>query len=82
MLIAKAERKGRKKEEVYEITEWLTSYSEDDIDMALSSEMSYGDFFLNADEFEKLLEGKAPSPQRIGTVGEFCGGARVSIYLP
>lgn len=50
--------------------------------MALSSEMSYGDFFLNADEFEKLLEGKAPSPQRIGTVGEFCGGARVSIYLP
>ena len=39
MLIAKAERKGRKKEEVYEITEWLTGYSEDDIDMALSSEM-------------------------------------------
>ena len=35
-----------------------------------------------ADEFEKLLEGKAPSPQKIGTVGEFCGGARVSIYLP
>ena len=30
----------------------------------------------------KNIEGKAPSPQRIGTVGEFCGGARVSIYLP
>ena len=26
MLIAKAERKGRKKEEVYEITKWLTGY--------------------------------------------------------
>ena len=36
MLIAKAERKGRKKEEVYEITEWLTGYSEDNIDNALA----------------------------------------------
>jgi len=27
MLIAKAERKGRTREEVYEITEWLTGYS-------------------------------------------------------
>ena len=60
MLIAKAERKGRKKEEVYEITEWLTGYSEDDIDMALSSEMSYGDFFLNAPTLNpnrKLIKG-------------------------
>ena len=35
-----------------------------------------------ADEFEKLLEGNVPSPQRIGTVGEYRGGARVSVYLP
>lgn len=40
------------------------------------------DFAEKYASFEKLLEGKAPSPQRIGTVGEFCGGARVSIYLP
>ena len=60
MIIAKAESKGRKKEEVYEITELLTGYSEDDIDMALSSEMSYGDFFLNAPTLNpnrKLIKG-------------------------
>lgn len=60
MLIAKAERKGRKKEEVYEITEWLTGYSEADIGNALGSEMSYGDFFLNAPSLNpnrKLIKG-------------------------
>lgn len=64
MLIAKAERKGRKKEEVYEITEWLTGYSEDSIDNALASEMTYGDFFLNA---------PAPNPNRKLIKGVICG---------
>ncbi len=60
MLIAKAERKGRKKEEVYEITEWLTGYSEDRIDNALASGMTYGEFFLNApllNPNRKLIKG-------------------------
>ena len=60
MLIAKAERKGRTKEEVYEITEWLTGYSEDNIDNALASEMTYGEFFLNAPALNpnrKLIKG-------------------------
>ncbi len=60
MLIAKAERKGRTKEEAYEITEWLTGYSKDDIDKALDSEMTYGDFFLNAPALNpnrKLIKG-------------------------
>ena len=60
MLIAKAERKGRIKEEVYEITEWLTGYSEDNIDNALASEMTYGEFFLNAPALNpnrKLIKG-------------------------
>ena len=60
ILIAKAERKGRKKEEVYEITEWLTGYSEDNIDNALASEMTYGEFFLNAPALNpnrKLIKG-------------------------
>ena len=60
MLIAKVERKGRKKEEVYEITEWLTGYSEDNIDNALASEMTYGEFFLNAPALNpnrKLIKG-------------------------
>jgi len=64
MLIAKAERKGRKKEEVYEITEWLTGYSEDSIDNALASETTYGDFFLNA---------PAPNPNRKLIKGVICG---------
>ena len=60
MLIAKAERKGRKKEEVYEITEWLTGYSEDNIDNALASALTYGEFFLNAPALNpnrKLIKG-------------------------
>lgn len=60
MLIAKAERKGRSKEEVYEITEWLTGYGEDDIDAALDSEMTYGNFFLQAPALNpnrKLIKG-------------------------
>ena len=64
MLIAKAERKGRKKEEVYEITEWLTGYSEDDIDKALTSEMTYGEFFSNA---------PALNPNRKMIKGVICG---------
>ena len=60
LLIAKAERKGRTKEEVYEITEWLTGYGEDEIYNALASKMTYGEFFLNAPELNpnrKLIKG-------------------------
>lgn len=60
LLIAKAERKGRNKEEVYEIAEWLTGYSEDSIDEAIASEMTYGDFFLKAPALNpnrKLIKG-------------------------
>ncbi len=64
MLIAKAERKGRKKEEVYEITEWLTGYSVDKIDNALASEITYGEFFMNA---------PALNPRRKLIKGVICG---------
>ena len=64
MLIAKAERKGRKKEEVYEITEWLTGYSVDKIDNALASEITYGEFFMNA---------PALNPRRKHIKGVICG---------
>lgn len=60
LLIAKAERKGRRKEEVYEITKWLTGYSDESIDNALASEITYGDFFSNAPELNpnrKLIKG-------------------------
>lgn len=60
LLIAKAERKGRTGDEVYEITEWLTGYGREDIDNALASETTYGDFFLNAPALNpnrKLIKG-------------------------
>lgn len=48
ILIAKAERKGRTKAEVNEITCWLTGYNEEKIEELLNSSISYGDFFLQA----------------------------------
>lgn len=44
LLIAKAEKKGRSKEEVDRVTEWLTGHDMSKIDM----EMTYGDFFRSA----------------------------------
>lgn len=44
MLVAKAERKGRTKEEVDEVTSWLTGYDMTSIDL----DMTYADFFKNA----------------------------------
>ena len=60
MLLAKAERKGRTKDEVNEITCWLTGYSSEAIDGFLCSNLTYGDFFrqapaLNPDR--KLIRG-------------------------
>ncbi len=60
MLLAKAERKGRTKDEVDEIACWLTGYSSDAIAGFLRSDLTYGDFFrqapaLNPDR--KLIRG-------------------------
>ena len=44
LLVAKAEKKGRTREEVDEVTSWLTGYDMSSVDM----EMTYGDFFRNA----------------------------------
>lgn len=60
LLIAKAERKGRKKEEVFEITEWLTGYDYKSIEEAINSDITYADFFLNAPKLNpnrKLIKG-------------------------
>ena len=54
LLIAKAERKGRTKAEVYEVTTWLTGYSAADLDHFLESDLAYGDFFKNA---PRLIKG-------------------------
>ena len=64
MLIAKAEKKGRTRAEVDEVTSWLTGYSKDRIAELIESDITYGDFFLQA---------PAPNPERRLIKGVVCG---------
>ena len=48
LLIAKAQKKGRTREEVDEVTCWLTGYTQTDLEQFLDSELPYGDFFREA----------------------------------
>ena len=64
MLIAKAERKGRTKGEVLEVTAWLTGYTHEQIEELLNSDMTYGDFFRKA---------PAMNPNRSLMKGSICG---------
>ena len=64
LLIAKAERKGRTRAEVEEVTSWLTGYTAPQIDELMNSEISYGDFFRQA---------PAMNPNREKITGVVCG---------
>ncbi|MCI8464504.1 MAG: DUF2200 domain-containing protein [Lachnospiraceae bacterium] len=64
LLVAKAERKGRSKEEVDRIICWLTGYTKEEIEDAVKNTVSYGDFFQNA---------PAPNPKRRYIKGVVCG---------
>ena len=64
LLIAKAERKGRTRAEVEEVTSWLTGYTAQQIDDLMNSEISYGDFFRQA---------PAMNPNREKITGAVCG---------
>ena len=64
MLIAKAERKGRTRGEVLEVTAWLTGYSPEQIEMLLGSDITYGDFFRGAPSL---------NPKRVLVKGSICG---------
>lgn len=64
LLYAKAERKGHSREEVDEITEWLTGYRREEIAALLDSDTTYGDFFRSA---------PAPNPDRKRITGVICG---------
>ena len=64
LLLAKAQRKGRTKEEVYAVTTWLTGYTAADLDRFLASELSYGAFFQNA---------PCPNANRSQITGSVCG---------
>ena len=64
LLVNKAEKKGRTREEVDQITAWLTGYTAEDIALLEQSGTSYGDFFRSA---------PAMNPNRSLITGKVCG---------
>lgn len=64
LLVNKAEKKGRTRQEVDEVTSWLTGYSPSDIVRLEQSDTSYGDFFRNAPTM---------NPNRALITGKVCG---------
>ena len=64
LLVSKAEKKGRSRDEVDQVTAWLTGYTAEDIARLEQSDTSYGDFFRNA---------PARNPNRILITGKICG---------
>lgn len=64
LLVAKAERKGRTRAEVDEVTCWLTGYSREELAGLVETTITYGDFFRNA---------PAPNPNRKLITGSICG---------
>jgi len=63
-LIAKAERKGRSKQEVQILVSWLTGYTTADLEELQFSDITYGDFFRNAPHM---------NPNRNRIKGKICG---------
>ena len=64
LLVAKAEKKGRTREEVDQVTAWLTGYTPEELAQLGQSDMSYGDFFRSA---------PAMNPNRTLITGKICG---------
>ena len=64
LLVAKAERKGRARGEVDQVTAWLTGYTPQELFRLEQSDTSYGDFFQNA---------PAMNPDRALITGKVCG---------
>lgn len=64
LLVAKVVKKGRTREEVDQVTAWLTGYSSQDLARLEQSETTYGDFFRNA---------PAMNPNRALITGKICG---------
>lgn len=60
LLVSKAEKKGRTRQEVDEVIRWLTGYNQSELEEMLERPVTYGDFFLNAPELNenrKLIKG-------------------------
>ena len=64
LLVAKAEKTGRTREEVDQVTAWLTGYTPEELARLEQSDVSYGDFFRSA---------PAMNPNRTLLTGKICG---------
>ena len=64
LLIAKAERKGRTRDEVFEVTNWLFGYSKEELEALLGSDATYGEFIDHA---------PTKNPARMNIKGRICG---------
>lgn len=64
LLIAKAERKGRTRDEVFAVTKWMTGYSGEELEGLLVSNKTYGEFLKGA---------PCPNPARLDVKGKVCG---------
>lgn len=62
--IAKAEKKGRTKAEVDEVTRWLTGYTQKALDAHLAKKTTFEDFFAKAPKL---------NPNRAEIKGVICG---------
>lgn len=62
--IAKAEKKGRSKEEVHQIIFWLTGYNEQSFQKILDDKTNFEDFFNNAPQI---------NPNAAKITGVICG---------
>lgn len=62
--IAKAEKKGRSKDEVDEIISWLTGYSQTELEKELKNQTDFETFFKNAPKM---------NPDRSLVKGVICG---------
>lgn len=64
LYVKKAERKGRTKNEVDEIINWLTGYNNEDIDKIIEVQTDFETFFVNAPKL---------NPARKSITGIICG---------
>ena len=64
LYVAKAEKKGRTKEEVDEIIRWLTGYSQEELEAQLEKQTDFETFFAEAPQL---------NPARASIKGVVCG---------
>jgi hypothetical protein len=71
--VAKAEKKGRKQEEVDEIIRWLTQYSQEELEGQLEKQTDFETFFAEAPRL---------NPSRTMITGVICGVRVENIQEP